>query len=187
MEIIESALQNSNGIPRRRNLQLPSFTYYQAKSLQSSGLIIILDNGPQMEAYWPVLRVGIEQLMLVLPPDTLLASVIGSQVTGPRVVDNGNNDRYWETVIFGSNLLIESPLSIKSALSSVQNMLLSVVKSPQILILTATDSVVEDLTAESNFIADSRIQVDILTFGGLNNPQIIGLAKYGGFFSGKRL
>ena len=34
------------------------------------GLIILLDDGPQMASKWSVIRNGLAQMMLVLPPDT---------------------------------------------------------------------------------------------------------------------
>ena len=37
------------------------------------GLIILLDDGPQMASKWPVIRNGLAQMMMVLPSDTWIA------------------------------------------------------------------------------------------------------------------
>lgn len=85
-------------------LEPPSVTFVQ-KTAASHQLVIILDNGPQMTAEnWSLLRTGLEQMMLIMPKTRQLTAIIGEQIFGPRVIDQGNNDRFWETVVFSPTL-----------------------------------------------------------------------------------
>lgn len=98
MEVIKMQVGNS-----RQRLEPPEITFVQPNN--NDGLVIILDNGPQMTAEnWSVLRRGLEQMMLIMPKTRKLAAIIGQNYYGPRVIDSGNNDRFWETVIFPPNL-----------------------------------------------------------------------------------
>ena len=65
--------------PRRYGLEPPKVTFVQSQmnSHQNrSGLIVIIDNGPQMASHWSVIRNGLAQLMLVLPRDTLIGGIM---------------------------------------------------------------------------------------------------------------
>ena len=54
----------------RYGLEPPKVTFVQEQRSPRSGIIIILDNGPQLASHWAVIRNGLEQLMLVLPKGT---------------------------------------------------------------------------------------------------------------------
>ena len=84
---------------------------------------------------------GLEQMMLTLPMNSRIAAIIGDQIYGPRVVDDGNNDNFWETVVFSSNMeTISSAVSIKSAFQRLKNNLLDKFSTPNVVILTASNS-----------------------------------------------
>ena len=84
---------------------------------------------------------GLEQMMLTLPKSSQIAAIIGDRIYGPRVVDGGNNDNFWETVVFSSNMAIfSSALSIKSAFQRLKNNLLNKFSTPNVVILTASNA-----------------------------------------------
>ena len=80
-------------------------------------------------------------MMLTLPMNSRIAAIIGDHIYGPRVVDDGNNDNFWETVVFSSNMeTISSAVSIKSAFQRLKNNLLDKFSTPNVVILTASNS-----------------------------------------------
>ena len=88
-----------------------------------------------------IFPLGLEQMLLTLPKSCQIAAIIGDQIYGPRVVDDGNNDNFWETVVFSSNMeTFSSALSIKSAFQRLRNNLLDKFSSPNVVILTATSA-----------------------------------------------
>ena len=66
--------------------------------------------------------------------------------------------------------------------------LLHAFDTPHLLIITATDNIHEDLIAEHEFVKESMLQIDILTFVGILNEQplqLMSLTHFGHFYAGK--
>ena len=125
------------------------------------------------------MRQAIQQMMLVLPSQVQLATIMGDDVIGPRNVDQGNNDNFWETVVFSQALPVGETLSIKRAFNLLKRRVMDeYTRRPNVLILTASESLAEesDLSEEVNWVRDNMIQVDILTFVGIANSALLPIA-----------
>lgn len=123
-------------------------------------------------------------MFLVLDPDTLIGYVKGNTDASSRVLDNGDNGNYWRDVVFRDSLPLGNQLSLKTSFQLMREQLWTQFKSPHILILTATDSIQEDLNSTVfEFIETEMVQVDVLTFSELKNSFLLTLAKYGNIFA----
>ena len=131
-----------------------------------------------------------------------LIGIIGrDHVIPPRVVDTGNNDNFWETVIFPTTLRSRSSgstssssssggTSVKAALATAKdNHLLDAFDTPHVLIITATtddDIFEEDLTPEHEFVMESMLRIDVLTFAGQEHQKLMPLTHFGHFYAGNQ-
>ena len=130
-----------------------------------------------------------------------LIGIIGrDHVIPPRVVDTGNNDNFWETVIFPTTLRrsrssgstssssSSGGTSVKAALATAKdNHLLDAFDTPHVLIITATtddDIFEEDLTPEHEFVMESMLRIDVLTFAGQEHQKLMPLTRFGQFYAG---
>lgn len=179
---MEVMMQDSDfASSERPEFLAPEVTVSIDKEDSDEGEFILVIDGALSQSQWTTLRLGLAQLFIGLTGGARLSLIRNGFVeVSNQTVMSGID--LWGAQYFPENVVSGPPLDMSAAFNLVEQELAKF-DSPNVMVMTKTAAVNEDLSGPLALIREHRLQVDILTFSDVQYPALIELAIFGRVFA----